>query len=876
MGYQFCGNGGIIIMSWMRTIACLLIGIMFVEDVAWAATATRNAVSVMNAGTSVAARTANSVIPEKCEQQFFGCMDTFCIMDNTSGGRCTCSDDGTKFDAEFANIKNEINTLNTKARATVNAIETATAVEKTQANTTPQKKSRVSLDIFYQTDDDDEAEAEVLIGDLTGHKKFDAAYDLCAERMDADCAGSMEMLTLLYNQSIKSDCLAYQNAIRDQRNKLTTARVDARSQIQTAALDAYRAANKYDLGQCIIEYTKCFQTDAECGNDWAGCIKTQYETTAEIFERKRPICERVLDSCTDVRDQVFPAFYASIKNDLLIAELHQESDFRQNCLDTVTTCITRSCQEDIAGTGQATMDACLAYPDIAYSYCKREIEECQLVMTDIWDQAQFKLAGMRQDACTREVRDCLTADTACGADFSNCLGLDMNALHKICPLEKLVVCRQGNKDFTVDDFDEMAYSIYMNIDNSYADFCQQRAQDMMIEVCGDLNSCNVFADQSYLGANSLAYQKMGSQHILSGLINFSGLELSGGDEWAACMRDNQRDCSAFPNAGKIDIEKYMSLAEIAPNNTNYGDMAGGLERIRAELETMQQAIDGKIAMYESDPQLRMCMYGRDLSQITGQDETTQARYPFVGNPYKLAIAQNALQVFQSNYNLAVTAYTQQASKDAAASHREAMCLQLPQLLEAGKDPEDDRGGVSGASGAYSVARVLGRSLSNDDRNSLADKKHEIKKDEMLTRTVWAAWSAGDGICHIYGVDKYCGKESQVSKRMEIDKEYDDNYKKNLRTNMAIATAPGMAGVGAAGAIVVSEVTAAVVEAGIEGVILTGAAKLSVALAAVPVWGWAAAAAVMIGATLAAIFTGKKDPYVCRENEWHTETPLGDY
>ncbi|MGN0916807.1 MAG: hypothetical protein ACI4NZ_01205, partial [Candidatus Enterousia sp.] len=46
---------------------------------------------VISTGTKVASATQNVVVSEECRQKYEGCMDSFCMLDNTTGGRCICS-----------------------------------------------------------------------------------------------------------------------------------------------------------------------------------------------------------------------------------------------------------------------------------------------------------------------------------------------------------------------------------------------------------------------------------------------------------------------------------------------------------------------------------------------------------------------------------------------------------------------------------------------------------------------------------------------------------------------------------------------------------------------------------------------------------------
>ena len=101
------------------------------------------------------------------------------------------------------------------------------------------------------------------------------------------------------------------------------------------------------------------------------------------------------------------------------------------------------------------MDACLARPDMARSFCKVQIDPCERMEPQIWDYVVSKLAAMRVDACTQEVKDCFTAEDRCGENFQNCIGMDFKYIHDICSLDKLLVCKQAYPNFKMEDLDSM-------------------------------------------------------------------------------------------------------------------------------------------------------------------------------------------------------------------------------------------------------------------------------------------------------------------------------------------------------------------------------------------------------------------------------------
>ena len=60
---------------------------------------------VVSSGTSIASATTNTVVSEECRTKYYGCMDSFCMLDNTNGGRCLCSDKNAEFDEILAQIQ---------------------------------------------------------------------------------------------------------------------------------------------------------------------------------------------------------------------------------------------------------------------------------------------------------------------------------------------------------------------------------------------------------------------------------------------------------------------------------------------------------------------------------------------------------------------------------------------------------------------------------------------------------------------------------------------------------------------------------------------------------------------------------------------------
>ena len=83
-------------------------------------------------------------------------------------------------------------------------------------------------------------------------------------------------------------------------------------------------------------------------------------------------------------------------------------------------------------------------------------------------------------------------------------------------------------------------------------------------------------------------------------------------------------------------------------------------------------------MIEEDPKIQFCVSGRDLSQITGNDnQTTQARFPNLLNQIKMQIATAALRQAQDNYNEKLNYEIAEATKNASVDIAQYMCQMLP-------------------------------------------------------------------------------------------------------------------------------------------------------------------------------------------------------
>lgn len=755
--------------------ALLLIGTVGVSNGAFAATVKKQ--SAIQNGTSVrAAVSATGLYDQKCYDTYYGCMDQFCNIANSNGGSCGCSDLSIEYEERLdAAKKNEVEAerikteevLRVQAGGDADIVFTGKRYYDKNGNIISEEEAKASTrqslsDLYtslYETESPVFDDADD-ISNLTGAALYSAANSFCRELMADSCETDYAFLNKMYARQITSDCKGFENDVIAAENAAQKSLSEANAQVRTELQKTLANANKYTKGECMVEFKKCMQKEDACGTDWENCVftiasenmqnqkakstakkkvstTTVYditESTMEILSSKRPICERVLNSCVAVRDEVWPAFLREVAPTLRLAESKAESKFRQSCLTDIADCITTACKENIDGTGES-MDSCLAHPTMVRSFCKVQIDPCERMEPLIWDYVTDKLAAMRVDACTAEVKNCFTADTRCGADFGNCIGMDFDYIHEMCPLDSLVVCKAEKPNFSMDDLDSMLMGLYLNIDNSMLENCQNLVETKMLEICGSTTDCDRFAADDTIGTGSLQSVKNGDVHRVTGMISFGNIKVGSGLESITDLTGTTKKSksSHILKAGEIGINDYIVNA--TERNTGVKDSDAIMSTINAELQNIAGTINRTIDMIEQDVQIQYCVNGRDLSQITGKSgQKTTARYPNLLNSVKSQIAVSALRKAQDNYNRKFNTVVSQATKDSSADLAEYMCNRLP-MMNGGNATTSSTIGQSDIATPYAIAYEFG-GISDKDLASMINSSEQ--------KMAGATASAGDG------------------------------------------------------------------------------------------------------------------------------------
>jgi hypothetical protein len=318
--------------------------------------------------------------------------------------------------------------------------------------------------------------------------------------------------------------------------------------LRETALEQYQNANKYDLGQCTIKFKECMQTTAGCGDDFSKCASvvafdstnvrqssskktknyqikgavSNIEISASTYDAlmaKKPMCDTVTKQCTKVAGQVWDTFLKEVAPQLKSAEIIAEDNARQDCIGNISACFQKACKDTMdPNDPDGSYDMCLSRPEAMLNVCKIPLNNCGISANSaaeaqksiVWDFVVARLAAMRVDSCTTEVKECLQSENVCGKDYLNCIGLDTYTIVNMCHRDKLTACYSSEYGDSDKEREEYIYSvaqgIILNIDNEMMAQCQKAANEAMIKVCGDTQSCDSMTVPDGVGAHALEYK----------------------------------------------------------------------------------------------------------------------------------------------------------------------------------------------------------------------------------------------------------------------------------------------------------------------------------------------------------------------------------
>ena len=697
---------------------------------------------VIQTGQKVNTAATNSAVPQECQDAFYGCMDSFCMLDNASGGRCQCNDKITELDAILEDILKMDKQSYTMATEGVERIQMGEAEEQvmSQAKTAAEKSAKTKTDTLaqwnslYDQDDDDNLSAQKTnsgVVDTFINKKGDALYkssaSMCLKSSPEECKQYGKMLQLVYAQRIRSDCTAYENSLKQQKSASKQKLQTAQKALRDAATEEFKDQNKYETaGECAVEFAKCMQTTAECGSDYTGCVTlaakenvrnntsgtvakqtklkgkvagsniTLAASTMETLLAKKEICAHVTKQCVNANknDAVWNTFIRNAAPALKTAEELAESNLRMQCIPTLADCFKTACKSQIDPKDeQGSYDMCLSNPKTYKSLCKVQLTPCLEATggtyekpedSSLWNSLIAALNSMKVDACTNQVRSCLTE--RCGEDFAGCVGLDTESIGLLCPVDKLTACVQDGR-FSRNASDgkanaanvaeireyvaEIAQGLAVQVDNSLLTVCEKALNDSMMKVCGDTETCDALMKDEKLGSRSLRYdvcsfvtQENGEDVTFTGTgICKSSLDQVSKEEFEKYMWAGGVSGLMYWGLIDYDFDKNMFTTPenyLAAVEKQFGKTLTDAEKIQTnnvyneEIGTVQSAIKNAIAAIEADPTVQYCMTGREVQGFDankiGKKGKDVSRFPNLTDQVKRTIIAYALRGAREKYD----------------------------------------------------------------------------------------------------------------------------------------------------------------------------------------------------------------------------------
>ncbi|MDR1207078.1 MAG: hypothetical protein LBK26_01545 [Rickettsiales bacterium] len=696
---------------------------------------------VISAATSVAAAASTSgVVDQVCRERFYGCMDSFCMSDTNNGGRCLCSNQQSNLDAILIDIEKldaatykmategvEKIEMGTKADYVFKQQEAAAkTLEDDKKNDDRRKPPKKKLDLTQWTAAYEEAgileEGEIATVDPLAGKSGDAlhtaARQICLASMP-ECEKDLRMLQTMYSANISNDCRAFDNELKRRKQSSAQKLAAAEKAMRDAALESYETANKWDLGQCTVEFKKCMITTGGCGEDFTGCVgiaaaqnaasstgnaatlvsisgtKTTIEIAASSWDAlasKRPLCDSVTNSCVLAvqkdKNAVWDTFLREIAPAIKTAELLAESDLRTSCIGNISSCFQKACNDRIdPNDPEGSYDMCLTRPETLSSLCKVQIDPCQTAEPQIMEFVRARLASMRVDSCTKEVKACLTSEDRCGKDYTQCIGLDTNTIVHMCPSDKLVGCQykytgatEISGDGIYDELARLVQGIMLGIDNGLLNACQAAVDSKMNEVCGGIADCiDKFSNDANYGTDGMVINldTADELHII-GLLDFSLLtsELnsdSGETDTTLRSGNNNNNNPVQENNVRKNIKDW-SEASYKLSTDNSSSTGEYIKVSQANANNVVSKINQVISMFESDEKIKQCTQGRSIAQIRGAGSTINdqtPRFPNLMDGYISKIVDSALIVAKSNHEKKKAALLAEAMDKIAAIKKAA-------------------------------------------------------------------------------------------------------------------------------------------------------------------------------------------------------------
>lgn len=407
---------------------------------------------------------------ESCREVYRQCMDDFCLLDETEGNRCACSDNIEKSKSliqEIQKIQSEADELYTTG---VEREKLGAKAKLVFGESAAAKKSAARSGIDFSSWLSGGVEDEELGSDADiGSGLYSMAVEGCAAEL-AKCGSKAKAEETLYSRLIVQDCKAFQSYLADQKNEATMNKRTAESAVRKARFEMLNTTNKYNRGECLLVFRSCIADKGGCGVNFENCLDSG------LLERRSHACEDVLDQCMAVRKDVLSDWEEESVSVLADAAKYADRNMRATCLAKIQNCLEESCST-------STETACLTDVNVAAGICPI-ITECNAKVPGIQGAINDKLGYLQTKKCEQDIDSCLK--DKCGTDFTKpeCVGKGARDIaDNLCPQSMFPSCKGAAQ------FDVIVNSAMLHMDYQLLTGCINQFSEKLTAVCGTDMNC---------------------------------------------------------------------------------------------------------------------------------------------------------------------------------------------------------------------------------------------------------------------------------------------------------------------------------------------------------------------------------------------------
>ncbi len=419
--------------------------------------------------------------PDECREAYRECMDDFCLLDESEGGRCSCSDNikqSKTLIQEIQKLQSDAELLYTEGVEREKLGARAKFVQFGESETA-KKASRVSgIDLVAWINGGGSAESLAADDDI-GDNLYSMAADSCEYVLNQCDPKRAEMEEKLYQREIVKDCKAFDGYLAEQKRGAESNKRTAQAAVRSATLEMLDTTNKYNRGECLSAYRACISDKGGCGVNFENCLD------AALLNRRANACENVLDQCMAVKSFVLEDWTAESKMILANAAKYADENMRLTCNAKIRACLEEGCSisEDSSGNAVGVDNLCLTNISVAAGICPI-IDECEAKIPGIKaDWRDNKLTPLRTSFCQNDVDKCLRGK--CGTNFTapECLGKKTSEITALCPKSMFPSCKDEKY------FDVIVSSVLLQMDYQMVEGCENYFAEALGRVCGTDMNC---------------------------------------------------------------------------------------------------------------------------------------------------------------------------------------------------------------------------------------------------------------------------------------------------------------------------------------------------------------------------------------------------